>query len=39
MPSKLGLVVRNYAPAWFVVSMGTGGLSIVLHQLPYQVRP
>lgn len=33
---KIDAFIQNFAPGWFVVSMGTGGLAVVLHQLPYQ---
>ncbi|KAK7472540.1 Plasma membrane sulfite pump involved in sulfite metabolism [Stygiomarasmius scandens] len=28
-------VVRNFAPAWFAVTMGTGSISILFHVFPY----
>ncbi|KAJ5782083.1 malate permease [Penicillium paradoxum] len=28
-------VVRNFTPSWFAVTMGTGIVSILLHNLPY----
>ncbi|CAK7218499.1 Plasma membrane sulfite pump involved in sulfite metabolism [Sporothrix curviconia] len=28
-------MVRNFTPSWFSVSMGTGVVSILLHNLPY----
>ena len=28
-------VVRNFTPSWFAVNMGTGIVSILLHNLPY----
>ena len=31
-------VVRNFTPSWFSVSMGTGVVSILLHNLPYNAE-
>ncbi|KAG5912708.1 hypothetical protein E4U61_008035, partial [Claviceps capensis] len=28
-------IVRNFAPSWFAVNMGTGIVSATLHNLPY----
>ncbi|KAI0477352.1 voltage-dependent anion channel [Xylariaceae sp. FL0804] len=28
-------IVRNFTPSWFAVNMGTGIVSVLLHQLPY----
>ncbi|KAK6827950.1 hypothetical protein PG987_011291 [Apiospora arundinis] len=28
-------IVRNFTPSWFTVTMGTGIVSILLHNLPY----
>ncbi|CAM1511358.1 Fc.00g088710.m01.CDS01 [Cosmosporella sp. VM-42] len=28
-------IVRNFTPSWFAVNMGTGIVSILLHDLPY----
>ncbi|KAL1877838.1 hypothetical protein VTK73DRAFT_8365 [Phialemonium thermophilum] len=28
-------IVRNFTPSWFSVNMGTGIISILIHQLPY----
>ncbi|KAK0391113.1 hypothetical protein NLU13_0615 [Sarocladium strictum] len=28
-------ILRNFTPSWFAVNMGTGIVSILLHQLPY----
>ncbi|KAJ6018199.1 hypothetical protein N7451_001578 [Penicillium sp. IBT 35674x] len=28
-------IVRNFTPSWFAVTMGTGIVSILLHNLPY----
>ncbi|KAM0374197.1 hypothetical protein HYE67_006294 [Fusarium culmorum] len=28
-------VIRNFTPSWFAVNMGTGIVSILLHNLPY----
>jgi tellurite resistance protein TehA-like permease len=28
-------IVRNFTPSWFAVNMGTGIVSILLHNLPY----
>ncbi|KAK0113970.1 hypothetical protein ONS96_014818 [Cadophora gregata f. sp. sojae] len=28
-------IVRNFTPSWFIITMSTGVLSIMLHQLPY----
>ncbi|KAL5604817.1 hypothetical protein BROUX41_001845 [Berkeleyomyces rouxiae] len=31
-------VVRNFTPSWFAANMGTGIVSILLHELPYNAR-
>jgi tellurite resistance protein TehA-like permease len=31
-------VVRNFAPSWFTVTMGTGIVAILLYELPYNGR-
>ncbi|KAK0120415.1 hypothetical protein ONS96_010631 [Cadophora gregata f. sp. sojae] len=31
-------IVRNFTPSWFSVNMGTGIVSILLHNLPYNGR-
>ncbi|CAK7202963.1 Plasma membrane sulfite pump involved in sulfite metabolism [Sporothrix eucalyptigena] len=31
-------LVRNFTPSWFSVSMGTGVVSILLHNLPYNAH-
>lgn len=31
-------IVRNFTPSWFAVTMGTGIVSILLHNLPYNGR-
>ncbi|KAJ3494211.1 hypothetical protein NLG97_g4233 [Lecanicillium saksenae] len=31
-------VVLNFTPSWFAVNMGTGIVSILLHNLPYNAR-
>ncbi|KAE8453613.1 hypothetical protein EG329_009124 [Mollisiaceae sp. DMI_Dod_QoI] len=31
-------IVRNFTPSWFSVTMGTGIVSILLHNLPYNGR-
>lgn len=31
-------IVLNFTPSWFSINMGTGIVSILLHQLPYQFR-
>jgi len=28
-------IVRNFAPSWFIITMSTGILSIIIHKLPY----
>ncbi|KIY01589.1 uncharacterized protein Z520_03141 [Fonsecaea multimorphosa CBS 102226] len=28
-------IIRNFTPSWFIITMSTGVLSIMLHQLPY----
>lgn len=28
-------IIRNFTPSWFAVTMGTGIVSILLHNLPY----
>ncbi|TKA65472.1 hypothetical protein B0A55_09354 [Friedmanniomyces simplex] len=41
-PSKLNRgwrrIVRNFTPSWFSVTMGTGIVSTLLHNLPYSAR-
>ncbi len=32
-------LVRNFTPSWFSVTMGTGIVSILLHNLPYNAAP
>ena len=29
-------IIKNFSPAWFSISMNTGILAILMHQLPYQ---
>jgi hypothetical protein len=31
-------IVQNFAPSWFSVTMGTGIVSMLLHNLPYNAR-
>lgn len=31
-------IVLNFTPSWFSVNMGTGIVSILLHNLPYNAR-
>jgi hypothetical protein len=31
-------IVTNFTPSWFAVTMGTGIVSILLHDLPYNGR-
>ena len=31
-------IVRNFTPSWFTVNMGTGIVSSLLHNLPYQAH-
>jgi uncharacterized membrane protein YcjF (UPF0283 family) len=31
-------IVTNFTPSWFAVTMGTGIVSILLHDLPYNAR-
>lgn len=31
-------IIRNFTPSWFAVNMGTGIVSITLHNLPYNAR-
>ncbi|KAJ4164665.1 hypothetical protein LMH87_006328 [Akanthomyces muscarius] len=31
-------IVRNFTPSWFAVNMGTGIVSILLHNLPYNAQ-
>ncbi|KAH7330538.1 C4-dicarboxylate transporter/malic acid transport protein-like protein [Rhexocercosporidium sp. MPI-PUGE-AT-0058] len=33
--SGFQMIVRNFTPSWFIITMSTGILSIILHQLPY----
>lgn len=28
-------IIRNFTPSWFIITMSTGVISILLHQLPY----
>ncbi|CAO1631053.1 unnamed protein product [Parajaminaea phylloscopi] len=35
---ELRRIVLNFTPSWFSVNMGTGIVSILLHELPYQFR-
>lgn len=34
-PSGARRIIYNFTPSWFVVTMGTGVASIILHQFPY----
>jgi len=36
--STISHVLHNFTPLWFSISMDTGIISILLHQLPYQFR-
>ena len=36
--STISHVLQNFTPSWFAISMDTGIISILLHQLPYQFR-
>lgn len=31
-------IVRNFTPSWFSVNMGTGIVSVLLHNLPYNAE-
>ncbi|KAH7338157.1 voltage-dependent anion channel [Rhizoctonia solani] len=31
--------IKNFTPAWFSVNMGTGAVSVLLHNFPYGPRP
>ncbi|CAI4214166.1 unnamed protein product [Parascedosporium putredinis] len=31
-------IVRNFTPSWFAVNMGTGIVSILLHEFPYNAQ-
>ncbi|EUC67615.1 C4-dicarboxylate transporter/malic acid transporter [Rhizoctonia solani AG-3 Rhs1AP] len=31
--------IKNFTPAWFSVNMGTGAVSVLLHNFPYGSRP
>ncbi|KAK8118607.1 uncharacterized protein PG998_003233 [Apiospora kogelbergensis] len=31
-------IIRNFTPSWFTVAMGTGIVSILLHNLPYNTE-
>ena len=37
LPEDKGIrrIIRNFTPSWFAVTMGTGIVSILLHNLPY----
>ena len=35
---ELRRIVLHFTPSWFSVNMGTGIVSILLHELPYQFR-
>jgi C4-dicarboxylate transporter/malic acid transport protein len=37
VPKEHGLrrIIRNFTPSWFIITMSTGVVSIMLHQLPY----
>jgi hypothetical protein len=35
--SRAAAIVENFSFMWFTLSMNTGILSILMHQLPYQV--
>ncbi|KAJ1305295.1 hypothetical protein OPQ81_000319 [Rhizoctonia solani] len=32
-------VIRNFSPVWFAVTMGTGAVSMLLHNFPYGSQP
>ncbi|KAI9752117.1 MAG: hypothetical protein M4579_005755 [Chaenotheca gracillima] len=34
----IGRIIRTFTPSWFAVNMGTGIVSILLHQLPYNAN-
>jgi len=31
-------IIRNFTPSWFIITMSTGVVSILLHQLPYHAH-
>ncbi|KAH8721588.1 sulfite efflux pump SSU1 [Phaeosphaeriaceae sp. PMI808] len=31
-------IIRNFTPSWFIITMSTGALSIILHQIPFHAR-
>lgn len=31
-------IVRNFSPSWFSVTMGTGGVAIILFSIPWQAK-
>lgn len=31
-------IVRNFAPSWYIVTMGTGVVALLLHEIPYHAR-
>ncbi|EMD94607.1 hypothetical protein COCC4DRAFT_147789 [Bipolaris maydis ATCC 48331] len=31
-------IIRNFTPSWFIITMSTGALSIMLHQIPYHAH-
>jgi len=35
---RMAAIIENFSFLWFTLSMNTGILSIIMHQLPYQVR-
>ncbi len=35
---RMAAIIENFSFLWFTLSMDTGILSILMHQLPYQVR-
>ena len=35
---RMAAIIEDFSFLWFTISMNTGILSVLMHQLPYQVR-
>jgi len=31
-------IIRNFTPSWFIITMSTGAVSLIIHQIPFHAR-
>lgn len=36
---RMAAIIEDFSCLWFTLSMNTGIMSVLMHQLPYQVGP